>query len=302
MTTFLLISLSQHSHQQLHVASPPQQAHPGAFPVRGSRITPQHDSFLNGDNDFATHEIQKWTRPAGTCNTIQCWTCGWFRTCQQCLSCWRWSRRNSPMSTSSEDCFVNIFGNWHLRFHPNSAPSVSPSQSLFGFLAEHSFDNGTALSTTGSSQKRHLQGWRSKSTLYNSATDYVVLQFYVLAVFNYATGDLLSGESWLHDNGTASEYNFCDWDNTDCNDGRTDITALSPLGSQLFGSLTPEIACCHMIPWNRPCHMRLIADYFFLHSVRCPPPSSRRLPCRSSSSHIASSAVFTRATTGHKCK
>ena len=124
---------------------------------------------------------------------------------------------------------------------PSETPSVSPSQSLFGFLAEHSFDNGTALSTTGSSQKRHLQGWRSKSTLYNSATDYVVLQFYVLAVFNYATGDLLSGESWLHDNGTASEYNFCDWDNTDCNDGRTDIAALSPLGSQLFGSLTPEI-------------------------------------------------------------
>ena len=131
---------------------------------------------------------------------------------------------------------------------PSETPSVSPSQSLFGFLAEHSFDNGTALSTTGSSQKRHLQGWRSKSTLYNSATDYVVLQFYVLAVFNYATGDLLSGESWLHDNGTASEYNFCDWDNTDCNDGRTDITALSPLGSQLFGSLTPEIACCLIIP------------------------------------------------------
>ena len=107
-------------------------------------------------------------------------------------------------------------------------------------MAEHSFDNGTALSTTGSSQKRHLQGWRSKSTLYNSAIDYVVLQFYVLAVFNYATQDLLSDESWLHDNGTASEYNFCDWDNTDCN-GRTDITALSPLGSQLSGSLTPEI-------------------------------------------------------------
>ena len=111
---------------------------------------------------------------------------------------------------------------------PSETPSVSPSQSLFGFLAEHSFDNGTALSTTGSSQKGHLQGWRSKSTLYNSATDYVVLQFYVLAEFNYATGDLLSGESWLHDNGTASEYNVCDWDNTDCNDGRTDITALSP--------------------------------------------------------------------------
>ena len=54
MTTFLLISLSLHSHQQLHVASPPQQAHPGAFPVRGSRITPQHDSFLNGDNNPAT--------------------------------------------------------------------------------------------------------------------------------------------------------------------------------------------------------------------------------------------------------
>jgi hypothetical protein len=63
---------------------------------------------------------------------------------------------------------------------------------------------------------------------------------------------------------------------------------LSPLGSQLFGSLTPEIACCLIIPWNRPCHMRLIADYFFLHSVRCPPSPS--------------SAVFTRATTGHKCK
>ena len=36
---------------------------------------------------------------------------------------------------------------------PSETPSVSPSQSLFGFLAEHSFDNGTALSTTGSSQK-----------------------------------------------------------------------------------------------------------------------------------------------------
>jgi len=202
MTTFLLISLSLHSHQQLHVASPPQQAHPGAFPVRGSRITPQHDSFLNGENNPATLFNAELVV-------------------------------DSELASSAS--LVDV-------------EAEETAQSLFGFLAEHSFDNGTALSTTGSSQKRHLQGWRSKSTLYNSATDYVVLQFYVLAVFNYATGDLLSGESWLHDNGTASEYNFCDRDNTDCNDGRTDITPLSPLGSQLFGSLTPEIACCLIIP------------------------------------------------------
>ena len=38
---------------------------------------------------------------------------------------------------------------------PSETPSASPSQSLSGFLAEHSSDYRAALSTPGSSQKRH---------------------------------------------------------------------------------------------------------------------------------------------------
>ena len=71
---------------------------------------------------------------------------------------------------------------------PSNNPSASPSKRLFGFLAEHSFDNGTALSTNGSSQQKAMT-WVEQSSVFNITTDYIVLQFYALAVFYYATGE-----------------------------------------------------------------------------------------------------------------
>jgi len=124
---------------------------------------------------------------------------------------------------------------------PSDNPSASPSQSAIGFLAGQSLDNEAALSTPGSSQERALT-WLKQSTLNNSPRDYTFLQFYALAVFNYATGDLLrlSSKSWFPNNGTDSEYGFCDWDYITCKNG-INITHLKPSESQLNGSLLPEI-------------------------------------------------------------
>jgi Leucine-rich repeat (LRR) protein len=113
---------------------------------------------------------------------------------------------------------------------------------LYNFLAGNSFDKGAALSTDGSSQQKALK-WLEQSTLNNSALDYTLLQFYVLAVFNYATGETLSklpSNTWLPNNGTDSEYNFCDWVYITCN-GEKDINYLIPSSSQIDGSLPPEI-------------------------------------------------------------
>ena len=75
-----------------------------------------------------------------------------------------------------------------------------------------------------------------QSKLYKSVRDYTLLQFYALAIFNYATGDLLSrlsSISWLPNNGNDSEYHVCDWDYIVC-DGGTDTIGL-PVGGVMKG-------------------------------------------------------------------
>ena len=132
---------------------------------------------------------------------------------------------------------------------PTSSPTLSPTLSpLFDFLAGYSSDNGTAHSTIGSSQQLAMS-WLQQSTLDNMPRDYTLLQFYALAVFNYATGDTLSkflSNTWLKDNGTVSQYNFCYWENINCEGGK-DITNLQPISSQLVGSLPPEIGLLKIV-------------------------------------------------------
>ena len=118
---------------------------------------------------------------------------------------------------------------------PTTSPISPPATPLLKFLTEESFDMGAALKTSNSAQQKAWI-WLELSTLYNSVTNYTLLQFYALAVFNYATDNTLSNNTWLQDNGTDSEYNFCVWNCIDCNSG-TDITALNTTNSALVGSL-----------------------------------------------------------------
>ena len=112
----------------------------------------------------------------------------------------------------------------------------SASLSLFEFLAANSFDGGTALLNFGSSQRRAWT-WLEQSSLYYSAPDYIVLQFYALAVFFIATYHTLENTTWLKENG---EYDFCVEVTVNCNGG-TDIKVLNISSSLLHGSIQPEI-------------------------------------------------------------
>ena len=79
-----------------------------------------------------------------------------------------------------------------------------------------------------------------QSELFKSIRDYTLRQLYALAVFNYATGNLLLNQSWLKDNESASQYRFCYWSGIEC-EGGYDITALVVPIFQIDGSLPPEI-------------------------------------------------------------
>ena len=188
----------QESHSQL-----------GAFPVRGPGFIPQDDSFLHvatalaGTNNVRDDHGQPEPRPAPILNEVfvkdpeiasssiadqkaveksQCWPQRW-RVLATVLVI--------GILVSIIAIVIKKLTEPGLSARPTLAPSASPSQSLSGFLAGHSFDNGAALSTPGSSQQLALS-WLQQLTLDNMPRDYTLLQFYALAVFNYATGDRLS--------------------------------------------------------------------------------------------------------------
>ena len=84
-------------------------------------------------------------------------------------------------------------------------------------------DNGKALLTAGSSQQMALAWVENSTTLYNSARDYILLQYYALAVIYYsAESDTQSDlQNWLK-----IGYKFCDWLSVGCNNNRTAITSI----------------------------------------------------------------------------
>ena len=224
------------------------QGRPGAFSVRGPAVIPRDDFFLHVATALATNEVQdehEQLEPATLFNAVlvddpEIANASIIDHEAEGKAQCRRQLRNTlviilvigillaiiaiPIQLTKPEPLLKTLA-------PSESPSASPSQSLFLFLAEKSRDNGTALSTTGSSQQKALT-WLEQSPLYNSVRDYTLSQFFALAVFNYATGDLLSNQSWLQDNGTVSKYDFCKWDYIRCNDGN-DITFLYPDSSQI---------------------------------------------------------------------
>jgi hypothetical protein len=133
-------------------------------------------------------------------------------------------------------------------YFPSGAPSATPSTSLFGFLAQNSFDSGLSLTTTGTSQQRAMQ-WL-ETELFDRSMDYTLLQYYVLVVLYYETfgsqwystisfSDSLFPDQWLGKD-LSQLYNLCDWKGVHCNG--TFITSLQLSGNGLIGSSPPEIA------------------------------------------------------------
>ena len=238
------------------MAPPPHQALPGAFPVQGQGTSPQNYSFVNGNVDFDTNEIRSehgQLEPATPFNAELVVNPELASAslvdieAEEKAQCRRQVRTALvlflvigilvsviaiPIQLLKPEPSFNTP-------HPSETPSASPSENWVGFIVENSFDNGAALSTPGTSQEKALT-WVMQNAVYNNATNYIWLQLYVLAVYNYATDDLLSCLSWLRKSGTPSQYQFCDWRFISCNN-QSDITVLGTVNLELDGSLPPEI-------------------------------------------------------------
>ena len=129
---------------------------------------------------------------------------------------------------------------------PTRSPTIQPTnpsllQSLFLFLffAGHSMDNGTALLTPGSSQQKALALVQISTTLNNSARDYILLQYYALAVIYRSAESFIQSklEKWL-----TIGYDFCNWLSVGCKK-KGQLSPKFCLILFLFfeGSIPPEI-------------------------------------------------------------
>ena len=150
---------------------------------------------------------------------------------------------------------------------PLSIPTSSPSTGLFGFLAENSFDNGTALDIPGSPQQQAMNWLVNESEL--SAMDYHLLQTYALVTLYFATSGnqwisqveletlrnyaekqgtnldtQLKGE-WLNVTSSVNPLGFCDWKGVTCNINNTEIESLTLPSNKLGGLIPAELAMLH---------------------------------------------------------
>ena len=175
-------------------------------------------------------------------------------------------------STSAEVSFVSLVSlSPSLSLAPSEAPlfipSSSPSSGLLGFLAENSFDNGTALDIPGSPQQQAINWLLNESGLV--AMDYHLLQTYALVTLYFATSGkqwksqvelemlryhidrqgtglnyLLRGE-WLNLTSDVNPLGFCDWQGVTCNLKDTEIKSLTLPSDNLSGFIPAELAMLH---------------------------------------------------------
>ncbi len=136
---------------------------------------------------------------------------------------------------------------------PSSFPSASPSTGLFGFLVQHSFDNGAALMTAGSAQQKAMD-WLLNISAF-STLNYDLLQQYVLATLYHSTSgnqwtiteyyqrQRLSGNLYLVDlsQDWLNNTDFCNWQGVLC-DQLGEMTSLQLRSNRLFGSIPAELA------------------------------------------------------------
>jgi len=183
--------LSSKAPSQEVVSPTPQKALPGAFPVRRPGTYPQKDSILHNDIELFSNKTTQSDYdqlvPATLFNAIlvedpEIPSASIFdQEADEKAYC-----RRQGWRVLATFAAIGILGAiiaiviWKLKPPADPSPTSSP---LYNFLAGNSFDKGAALSTDGSSQQKALK-WLEQSTLNNSALDYTLLQFYVLAVFN----------------------------------------------------------------------------------------------------------------------
>ncbi len=143
---------------------------------------------------------------------------------------------------------------------PTPSPSMSPSTSLFGYLAENSFDGGLKLATKGSPQEKAMK-WLIRTFRSSGLSfQYYLLQYFVLATLYYETygnqwantevyqfqgrnpKDVDLSTVWLMRNASTSPSDsFCKWQFVFCNQGG-EITSLQLTSNRLIGSIPEEIA------------------------------------------------------------
>ena len=156
---------------------------------------------------------------------------------------------------------------------PSSIPSVSPSTDLFGFLAEYSFDEGSALAKSGTPQYQALKWLEQEGSEVVSDMNYLLLQTYSLVTLFYATfgsrwstsvhfdtirrtrgdtrPDLLAGQ-WLNLNRDINADGICSWRGVSCNQ-QGSVMSLEMNDDRLLGSLPAELAVLH--PSLSKCHL-----------------------------------------------
>ena len=156
---------------------------------------------------------------------------------------------------------------------PSKAPfyisTSNPSSGLLGFLAENSFDNGSALDIPGSPQQQAMYWLLIESGL--STMDYHLLQTYALVTLYFATSGkqwisqvelentrydnekfetdlgwnyIFRGE-WLNVTLDVNPFGFCDWQGVTCSIDNTEIESLSLPSNNLNGLLPAELAMLH---------------------------------------------------------
>ena len=125
------------------------------------------------------------------------------------------------------------------------APTFVVPSTLFVFLSNNSFDNGTALLTDGTPQKQAMDWLESKEGTSDMTDE--LLQIYALVTLYYST----SGDQWL--NGGLNNQvsgrklwllsinNYCDWFGLTCDADRSQVISMNLTNNTLMGPIPLEI-------------------------------------------------------------
>jgi hypothetical protein len=136
----------------------------------------------------------------------------------------------SPTAAPSEGRFPSAAG----------TPAPDALVQLTELLTSVSFDNGTALTTAGTSQNNAFK-WLLNDTNLDTYSDKRKIQRYALATLYYST----NGDWWHHNTKWLSDAEECDWDSraagSRCSNEGTILTTLHLGSNNLFGSVPDEL-------------------------------------------------------------